>query len=78
VFACCMNSTINTPHLSQKTIAFSHLADKFVEAFSTCLVNACACTALTVLWFQHSQMKPITCYSYHVIEKFMAISVVLL
>jgi hypothetical protein len=22
------------------------------------LVNVCASTALTVLWFQHSQMKP--------------------
>jgi hypothetical protein len=54
----CMSSTISTPFLSQKTDAISFLAGNIYLNFSACLVNVCASTALTALWFQHSQMEP--------------------
>jgi hypothetical protein len=50
-----MNFTINTPFLSQKTVAISYLEDVCLNFFSACLVNLCASTALTALWFKHSQ-----------------------
>jgi hypothetical protein len=53
-----MNSTISTPFLSQKTDAISFLAGNIYLNFLACLVNVCASTALTALWFQHLQMKP--------------------
>jgi hypothetical protein len=52
-----MSSTISTPFLSQETVAISFLAGVYLN-FLACLVNVCASTALTALWFQHLQMKP--------------------
>jgi hypothetical protein len=54
---CCMNSTVSTPFLSKKTVAIRFLADICLNVFLA-LVNVCASTAFTALWFQHSQMKP--------------------
>jgi hypothetical protein len=56
---CCMNSTISTPFLSQKTDASSFLTDRqrLFKRFSDYLVNVCASTVSTAVWFQHSQMK---------------------
>jgi hypothetical protein len=53
----CTNSTTSTPFLSQKTAAISFLVDNVFYTFSACLLNVCASSALTALWFQHSQMK---------------------
>jgi exonuclease V gamma subunit len=49
VVPCCMNSTT---FLSQKTVAISFLADIFSD-FLAYLMDA-----LTAVWFQHSQMRP--------------------
>jgi hypothetical protein len=57
VVPCCMNFTISTPFLSQKTVAISFLADVCLNFFGL-FGELCASTALTTLWFQHSQMKP--------------------
>jgi hypothetical protein len=48
---------ISTPFVYQKTVAISFLA-VVCWNFSAYLVNVCASTALTALWFQHPQMKP--------------------
>jgi hypothetical protein len=76
---CCMNITISTPFLSQKTVTISFLTDvclNFISLFGECMCNHYFFT----LWFQHSQMKPgfVTYYLYDVTEKFTAIFVVLL
>jgi hypothetical protein len=81
VVSCCMNSTISTSALLSAPENSCHQLsgrETFVKTFSACSVIVYACTALTPLWFQHSQMKPsfFTCYSYNVIEKFIAIFVV--
>jgi hypothetical protein len=55
VVPCCMNSTISTPFLSQKTVAISFLVDNVCLNIFALYMNVCASTSL---WFQHSQMKP--------------------
>jgi hypothetical protein len=55
VISCCMNSTISSPFLFQKTAAISFLADKVCLNLFVCLVDVCESTAL---WFQHPQTKP--------------------
>jgi hypothetical protein len=49
VAPCCMNSTISTPFLPQKTVAISFLADICLNFFLACLVNVCTSSALTAL-----------------------------
>jgi hypothetical protein len=59
VVPCCMNSTISTLFLSQKTGVISFLAGRqHLFKLFWLLWWMCASTALTALWFQHSQMKP--------------------
>jgi hypothetical protein len=41
VFTCCLNSTISTPFLSQKTVAISFLADVCLNIFG--LFGECVC-----------------------------------
>jgi hypothetical protein len=54
----CTNSTISTPFLFKKTVAVTFLqADNICVNFLSLFVNVCASTALTSVWFQHSQMK---------------------
>jgi hypothetical protein len=50
----CMNFTVSTPILFQETVAISLLADNVCLKISACLVNVCASTALTAIWFRHS------------------------
>jgi hypothetical protein len=42
VVLCCMNSTISTPFLPQKTVAISFLADVCLKVFG--LFGECVCT----------------------------------
>jgi hypothetical protein len=52
VVPCCINSTISTPFLTQKTAAISFLAGRqrlFKLFLVVCLVNVCTSTALTAL-----------------------------
>jgi hypothetical protein len=74
-----MNSTISNPFLSQKTIVISFLADSICLNFFWFLVDACASTALTALWFQFTYQNPgfFICCSYDVIEKFIAILIMM-
>jgi hypothetical protein len=63
VAPCCMNSTISTPSLSQRTHAISFLADVCLNFFG--LSGECACINCSVcssvltqmkLWFHHLQL----------------------
>jgi hypothetical protein len=53
-----MKSSISTLFLSQQTVAIRFLAGRCYLTSLACFANVCASTALTALWFQHSQMKP--------------------
>jgi hypothetical protein len=54
VVPCWMNSALLSCPREQLPPAFWQT---FVYTFLACLVNVCASTALTALWFQHAQMK---------------------
>jgi hypothetical protein len=41
VVPCCINSTMSTPILPQKTVAITFLADSVRLKFSACLANVC-------------------------------------
>jgi predicted outer membrane lipoprotein len=57
-YRCLLFHEFHYQHMSHKTPAFSFLADSIcVNFLLACLVNVCAFTAFTALWFQHSQMK---------------------
>jgi hypothetical protein len=74
----CMNSTISTPFLSQKTVAIIFLADSVCLNFFG-LFGECVHPPLWLLFgFNIHKWNPgfIACYPYNVIEKFIAISVV--
>jgi hypothetical protein len=80
VVPCCMNSTISTPFLSQKTVAISFLGDSVCLQFFG-MFGECVCIhPLLWLLFGFSIHKwnsdVITCYSCDVMDKFIAIFVV--
>jgi hypothetical protein len=57
----CMNSTINTRFLSQKTITISFMADVF-KTFSACLLNVCFDYSLVSAFTNGTQvLSPVTC-----------------
>jgi hypothetical protein len=79
VVICCVNFTIGISFLSQKTFAISFLADNvrlnFFGFYGECVYNHCFDCSL-VSRFRNETQVSITCYSYDVIEKFVAIFVI--
>jgi hypothetical protein len=82
VAPCCMNSTISTPFLSQKTVTISFPAGRqCLFKLSQFVLWMCAHPLLWLLFgfnIHKWNLSFITCYSYNVIEKFIIIFVVLL
>jgi hypothetical protein len=78
VVPCCMNSTIRTFFLSQKTVSISFLAGrrlfKLLGLFGECASIHCFDCSLVSTFTNETQVS--SRYSYNVIEKFITIFVV--